>query len=1172
MTAVLDKFRKLPDFTAFEAFARALWENEAAVMIGAGFSRMCARDFDAPVPPLWGDFATKMRADLGYSMDQGQDALRLAQEYQAQHGRNGLDRLIRELVTDNRWQPSFLHKQLLEFPWRDVLTTNWDTLLERTSPQTPDRIYGCVRTVRDIAHEDQPRIVKLHGSLPSHTPFIFTEDDFRTYPARFAPFVNLAQQVMLENELCLLGFSGNDPNFLQWSGWVRDTLDISARRIRLVGVLNLTPAGRSLLEARNVTPIDLAPLVREHVHPSQWHERALELLFSALIEAKPSSPFEWAISSERFNASTDASDAEKPTRRSIAEIWANDRGSYPGWIIAPNSATHKIRFSSSTIRNEAENPSDHLNFALQRIWRHTTARIWLHPKDLDEADRYFEDAGGALDPMDRIELCVHAATYFRIFRDWASWAKWLTRLQATPGKDAQLWHAYETGLKAMLEWDDDAVSLAADALESDTPIWMMRRASLLSALFRDKEAAELYEAALLSIRHMLQAAPKSAWLISLEAWASLFHRVTYDALRDAIIARVEDDSDETRLRYVGAKADPWEEISRLDRLSSERIERNREDVVEWKLLFQPGRYRPGGTRRIGGDNECPFYGLISLMERTGAPERSTYSNLFSDRLETAYRALKEPDEDDLMAFLARYRGSDKKILDSILPRMRVACLSDDAISKLLVDIPKRIDRMLEASKRRRPDDHLGFQLALLARVVIRADDKAAFEIFVWCLKVLNSPSLWWACYTTCEDILKNALEPMNYDERRKALDLALNLKLPVEANAGGSERDWPEIIESFSSEEMGNHTIQPDTSSRIDDLIAIAGRGQTLDRSRALLRLHRLHKAEKLTELQKAQLRDAVWRRCGDGGWPADTELHPWIFLELPGREQAEQLFESSFVEPVSIGEVNQYLLLNLRAGLSRLNRQINSELIVACVIQCLAWRPKPSDDDEVESFFSDTERLEKETANEIGFALAHALLPALTSEDLTPDLRERLDALPELKHIPTVSASAFQLARLRPERREDALAMIRAAIASRQPSRVYPSFIAIDQFVKAATAEGAVPSKIMDLLLNVVEQRIQPGLGNALKVLGDLQAGGVLSTELAQRIAAALPDILEEYAYDQDRLPVPSMAELPTVRQQVHRLSSLLKDKFPVLADVHSQLKLDPLPEVRDIRADPVE
>ena len=70
----------------------------------------------------------------------------------------------------------------------------------------------------------RPRIAKLHGSFPSNRPFIFTEEDYRTYPRRFAAFVNLVQQSMMENVFCLLGFSGDDPNFLYWTGWVRDHL------------------------------------------------------------------------------------------------------------------------------------------------------------------------------------------------------------------------------------------------------------------------------------------------------------------------------------------------------------------------------------------------------------------------------------------------------------------------------------------------------------------------------------------------------------------------------------------------------------------------------------------------------------------------------------------------------------------------------------------------------------------------------------------------------------------------------------------------------------------------------------------------------------------------------------------------------------------------------------
>lgn len=261
--SALERLRELDDFPAFEAFAAALWRREAAVMVGAGFSTMCDREPDSPTPPLWPTFAERMGSALGYNPIPLADPLRLAQEFCALHGEEGLDRLIRDLVADQRWAPGIFHKQLLELPWQDVLTTNWDTLLERTAPSTPDRIYRPVLTVQDIARASRPRIVKLHGSLPSQRPFIFTEDDFRTYPQKFAPFVNLTQQVMLECELCLVGFSGVDPNFLAWSGWVRDTLGAAARSIRLVGALGLKPSARLLLERRHVTPIDLADLVSD---------------------------------------------------------------------------------------------------------------------------------------------------------------------------------------------------------------------------------------------------------------------------------------------------------------------------------------------------------------------------------------------------------------------------------------------------------------------------------------------------------------------------------------------------------------------------------------------------------------------------------------------------------------------------------------------------------------------------------------------------------------------------------------------------------------------------------------------------------------------------------------------------------------------------------------------
>ena len=257
----------------------------------------------------------------------------------------------------------------------------------------------------------------------------------------------------------------------------------------------------------------------------------------------------------------------------------------------------------------------------------------------------------------------------------------MVRLLAIGTQEARLFHAYETGWKAVLDWDDTLVQEAADALVSDSPIWMMRRAALLSTLLQHKVAAELYQAALTAVRQKLRSAPKSAWLISLESWGGLFHKVTYSALKGELSSAADQDSDQTRLRHVAAKADPWEEISHYERLSIERTKQKQTDNAEWELSFRSGRFRPGGVRRFGGDLECPFYGLLSLMEQTGAPERSLYGNLFSDRIVAAYRAIRDPDEDDLLTFLGRYRGTDRKILDQILPRRSVAIMTEKAASR-----------------------------------------------------------------------------------------------------------------------------------------------------------------------------------------------------------------------------------------------------------------------------------------------------------------------------------------------------------------------------------------------------------------------------------------------------------------------------------------------------------
>jgi len=187
----------------------ALWRHKpigrAAIMVGSGFSRNARpTSLSSRQMPQWSDMA-RMLCDQLYPVSDRErheaamretqatsGFLRLAQEFEAVFGRLALHERIRALVPDSDYEPDDLHRRLLTLRWADVFTTNWDTLLERACRDVFERSYDIVRTPSEIPVATRPRIVKLHGSFPAHEPFIFTEEDFRTYPTKFATFVNLA--------------------------------------------------------------------------------------------------------------------------------------------------------------------------------------------------------------------------------------------------------------------------------------------------------------------------------------------------------------------------------------------------------------------------------------------------------------------------------------------------------------------------------------------------------------------------------------------------------------------------------------------------------------------------------------------------------------------------------------------------------------------------------------------------------------------------------------------------------------------------------------------------------------------------------------------------------------------------------------------------------------------
>ena len=193
--------------------AEALSNNHAALMVGSGFSKNAEKISMSNKEFLdWNQLSDKFYTSIyGENDNRGKaycSSLRLAQEVEVLSGRAKLEEIIKDAVPDLDYAPSNLYVDLMQLPWVDVFTTNYDTLLERTLENVVNRRYNIVACQEDLVNSsDAPRIIKLHGSFPSHRPFIITEEDYRTYPSKFAAFVNTVQQALLENVFCMLGFS-----------------------------------------------------------------------------------------------------------------------------------------------------------------------------------------------------------------------------------------------------------------------------------------------------------------------------------------------------------------------------------------------------------------------------------------------------------------------------------------------------------------------------------------------------------------------------------------------------------------------------------------------------------------------------------------------------------------------------------------------------------------------------------------------------------------------------------------------------------------------------------------------------------------------------------------------------------------------------------------------------
>ncbi|MDM5040964.1 SIR2 family protein [Bacillus sp. OR-18] len=955
----------LPDQHHIEKIRESLWcgreYGNVSIMVGAGFSLNAEKlSYNSDSFLLWNQLGEKMKSELHpYNSSYNQDVLKLASEYEEVFGRQALDQLIINSLPDDNYVPGSLHKMLLSLPWADIYTTNYDTLLERTTKYIYDRNYSLVLNTSDVPNRMKPRIVKLHGSFPSHRPFIFTEEDYRTYPKKYAPFVNMVQQTIMENVLCLIGFSGDDPNFLNWIGWVRDNLGENTPPIYFCGFVSSTQ--RRMLEARGITPIDFSPLFPEHKYPGVLkHKKALEWFLLSLKCGKKADVLRWPIIEKmEYDMREDipyipiknykiepiridfgyGEEIKEEELLEIAKNWRCTRLLHPGWVITPRSNRQNLWFETERVIDEILHnihkltEIDSLMLIYELNWRIETS---LSPLDsrwknkiiaiiekfnkIFQTDYLYRDAEQLKNFKSKlnvnidweylhkcwIELIFSIIREARINHNIKEFNKWLSTIEGSVQINSEWvsrWY-YEQALFHLFKLDQEGVKriLKEWPKNKNAPFWEVKRASILAELGEISEAERNCEEALEEIRIRLQANKIDLSLLSQEGWTMhLLRMIKRDGnmhLKD--LGEYHDRW--TKLSQY--KCSPFQEIEIMDSLLKDSNPNLKKAVNE--------DFDPGITTYhfyYGANNEKILlsFEFLRLFEEVAMPKRCQSIAVFNKSVINATKWIKFVAPQ--LSISALIRTGDSTEIKNIFTRTYIASLDEQTVEYFYELFVPALKQALKGVSQ--GEDIYGFShrhlpnlLEITSRLYFRFSKEKREKIFNLMIKMYNLKEIqnYHVLHLPLKLMFKRVLYGMQDKEICQQLKILLELPVIGEENLDIRMRStW---FEPFTFIEWGENYegYGPNVNwgQAITRLIKLVRDSPEFTRDLALLRLSKLFKISGLTEEQCKEFAEALYNNIDNKtGLPKTSIMYNSNFLYLPksDKEQVQRDYYNWIME-----------------------------------------------------------------------------------------------------------------------------------------------------------------------------------------------------------------------------------------------------------------------------------
>ncbi len=225
--------------------------HAAFLWVGAGLSIPAGY-------PGWGQLIERLRNTSVEPLDNTSDPLAAIDAFVWVNGKGLLSQQLLELFEPK--QPLTCHHELVQLPWKGIVTTNYDELLEDALKLgQPRYVKVTLEQNLDLVTGSQLPVFKVHGDLASFRDVILSGQSYQDFHKRHPLLKADLESLLRKHSLVFFGCSMTDPRLLDWLR----AMNADDRQMLLPSCAVLTEADwnrvpeedQTLLESGNIRPI-----------------------------------------------------------------------------------------------------------------------------------------------------------------------------------------------------------------------------------------------------------------------------------------------------------------------------------------------------------------------------------------------------------------------------------------------------------------------------------------------------------------------------------------------------------------------------------------------------------------------------------------------------------------------------------------------------------------------------------------------------------------------------------------------------------------------------------------------------------------------------------------------------------------------------------------------------